>query len=76
MSAAALTDAAITRMIRHILTSSATCSDTLLLVADGLEDAAAHVAEGDAATYLRGHAENLRRIAPYMAETLMVVERA
>lgn len=76
MSPHALTDAAITRMIRRMLTSIGTCSDTLLILADGLEDAATQTAEAEAATMLRAHAKNLRHIAPYMAQTLMLAEAA
>lgn len=65
MNAPILTDAAVTRLIRRILAAPATISDTLLVLADGLHEAASHTAESDAAAMLTTHAANLRHMAPY-----------
>lgn len=68
MNAPILTDAAVTRMIRRILAAPTTISDTLLVIADGLEEAVSHTAEADAAAMLTLHAANLRHMAPYFAQ--------
>ena len=68
MTPTALTDAAITRLIRRMLVSRTTTSDTLLVVADGLDDAAAHAHTAEASAMLRAHAATLRGLAPYMAD--------
>lgn len=65
MMAHPLTDAAVNRMIRRILSSPNTGSDALLVFADGLDEAAAHTQAADQAALLAEHARNLRTMAPY-----------
>lgn len=68
MSAPALTDAAVHRLIRRILTAPSTTSDSLLVLADGLDDAAKWTDRHDAAVMLAGHASALRKLAPCFAD--------
>jgi hypothetical protein len=63
-----LTDAAVHRMIRRVLAHPATCSDTILVLADGLTEAAAWTRSMPTADALRGHAEHLRALAHCFAD--------
>lgn len=68
MSAPPLTDAAVHRMIRRILTAHGTNSDSVLALADGLAEAAAWTDRNDAAAFLADHAAALRKLAPCFAD--------
>ena len=68
MSAPTLTDAAVTRMIRRVLIAPRLSSDGLLILADGLAEAAFWTDDMAAAAMLTGHVQNLRTLAPYFAE--------
>jgi hypothetical protein len=68
MSPAALTDAAVHRMIRRILTAPSTTSDSLLVLADGLDEASRWTEQSDAAGFLADHAAALRVMAPCFAD--------
>lgn len=70
MNPSTLTDAAVHRMIRRILTAPSTTSDSLLALADGLDEAAAWTDRNDAAAFLADHAAALRKLAPCFADRM------
>jgi hypothetical protein len=76
MSEATLTDAAVHRMIRRILTAPSTTSDSLLVLAEGLDEASRWTDQNDAATFLADHAAALRKLAPCFADRTPFCARA
>jgi len=64
MTGTTLTDIVVARMIRRILANPSTTTDTLLIFADALDEAATASNDATAAAILRGHATDLRELAP------------
>lgn len=64
MSGATLTDILVARMIRRILANPSTTTDTLLIFADALDEAATASNDATAAAILSSHATDLRELAP------------
>lgn len=73
---AAQTDAILHRLIKRVLTTPGTTSEHLLILADWMDEAAAASTNAGESVYLSNRAQELRQLAPMLAEAPRMTGRA